>query len=204
MELSINTKKKIALQKAIARHKKSVRVIMTISKVLLFVGIIGGGLYVLINGLMPRLSMVTVNGVAQKDIGWIIISTSFIVAPCLIFSVCFKTLANNIASSNNSARVDESLLIVDNMIRYSFRVKYQSTSSERKVVTIDLSRIDSISYEESTGILDFAGNILSEYFDDYRNKKPISTVELDKFMICDYFTPSLKETMQAKGVRVNN
>lgn len=204
MELSINTKKKAALQKAIARHKKSVRIIMMISKVLLLVGIVGGGLYALANSLMPGLSMVTVNGVAQKDIGWIIISTSFIVAPCLIFSVCLKALANNIASSNNSARVDESLLIADNKIRYSFRIKHQSTSSERRVITIDLSKISSVSFNESTGILDFGGSVLSEYFDDYRNKKPVNTAELDKFMICDYFTPSLKETLQTKGVSVNN
>ena len=204
MELSVNTKKKTTLQKAIARNKKSVRIIMMISKVLLLVGIIGGGLYALLNRLVPGLSMVTVNGVSQKDIGWIIISTSFIVAPCLIFSVCLKALANNLASGNNSARVDESLLIADNKIRYSFRIKYQSTSSERRVITVDFSKIQNVTFDDVTGILCFAGKILSEYFDDYRNKKPVNTTELDEFMICDYFTPSLKETLKSKGVRVNN
>jgi len=204
MELSVNTKKKIALQKAIAHNKKTVRIIMMISKVLLLVGIIGGGLYALLNGLMPGLSMVTVNGVSQKDIGWIIISTSFIVAPCLIFSVCLKALANNLASSNNAARVDESLLIADNKIRYSFRIKHQSTSSERRVITVDFSKISDLTFDDTTGILCFAGEILSEYYDDYRNKKPVNTAELDEFMICDYFMPSLKETLKTKGVKVNN
>ena len=204
MELSVNTKKKTTLQKAIACNKKSVRIIMMISKVLLLVGIIGGGLYALLNRLVPGLSMVTVNGVSQKDIGWIIISTSFIVAPCLIFSVCLKALANNLASSNNSARVDESLLIADNKIRYSFRIKHQSASSERIVITVDFSKIHSVTFDDATGMLCFVGKILSEYFDDYRNKKPVNTTELDEFMICDYFTPSLKETLKSKGVRVNN
>lgn len=204
MELSVNAKKKIALQKAIAHNKKSVRIIMMISKVLLLVGIIGGGLYALLNGLIPGLSMVTVNGVSQKDIGWIIISTSFIVAPCLILSVCLKALANNLASSNNAARVDESLLIADNTIRYSFRIKHQSTSSERRVITVDFSKIRNLTFDDTTGILCFAGEILSEYFDDYRNKKPVNTAEFDEFMICDYFTPSLKETLKSKGVKVNN
>lgn len=204
MELSVNTKKKIALQKAIAHNKKTVRIIMMISKVLLLVGIIGGGLYALLNGLMPGLSMVTVNGVSQKDIGWIIISTSFIVAPCLIFSVCLKALANNLASSNNAARVDESLLIADNKIRYSFRIKHQSTSSEKRVITVDFSKISDLTFDDTTGILCFAGEILSEYYDDYRNKKPVNTAELDEFMICDYFMPSLKETLKTKGVKVNN
>lgn len=204
MELSVNTKKKIALQKAIAHNKKTVRIIMMISKVLLLVGIIGGGLYALLNGLMPGLSMVTVNGVSQKDIGWIIISTSFIVAPCLIFSVCLKALANNLASSNNAARVDESLFIADNKIRYSFRIKHQSTSSERRVITVDFSKISDLTFDDTTGILCFAGEILSEYYDDYRNKKSVNTAELDEFMICDYFMPSLKETLKTKGVKVNN
>lgn len=177
---------------------------MTISKILLFVGIIGGGCYAILNCLMPDLSMVSVNGAAQKDISWIIISTSFIVALCLIFSVCLKALANNIASSNNSARIDESLLIVDNIIRYSFRTKHQSASSERKVITIDFSDISSLRFNDATGMLDFTGDILSEYFDDYNNKKPVNTVKLKKFMICDYFTPSLMDILQGNGVTVNN
>lgn len=203
MELYIDAKKKIALQKAIAHNIRSVRIIMMISKVLLLVGIIGGGLYALLNGLMPGLSMVTVNGVPQKDIGWIIISTSFIVAPCLIFSACLKALANNLASGNNAARVDESLLIADNKIRYSFRIKYQSTSSERRVITVDFSKIRDLTFDDTTGILHFTGEILSEYFDDYRNQNPVHTADLDEFMICDYFTPSLKETLKSKGVKVN-
>lgn len=204
MELSINAKEKVTLQKAIARNKKSVCIIIAISKILLLVGIAGGGLYALLNCLLPGLSMVSVNGVEQKDIGWIIISTSFIVAPCLIISACLKALANNLASSNNTARVDESLLIADNKIRYSFRIKHQSTSSERRVITIDFSRISAICFDETTGILCFTGDILSEYFDDYKNKKPVDTTNLEEFMICDYFAPSLRDTLQANGVKVNN
>lgn len=204
MELLIDEKKKTLLQTVIAHNMKSVCIILAISRSLLFVGIVVGGGYALVNALLPNFSMITVKGVAQKDVGWIIISTSFIVAPCLIFSVCLKALANNIASSNNRARVDESLMIVDNKLCYSFRIKHQTTSSERRVITFDFSNIKLVNYDEMTECLEFNGNIKSEYFDNYRNKKAIDVVNLDKFVIYDYFLPCLKDILYTKGVKVNN
>ena len=75
---------------------------------------------------------------------------------------------------------------------------------ESRVITIDFSDISSLRFDEATGMLDFTGDILSEYFDDYKNKKPVNTVKLEKFMICDYFTPSLRDTLQGNSVKVNH
>ncbi len=139
------------------------------------------------------------------------LSTLDIVASLLIFalfaipSACFKAMAREIASTYNSARINESLLIEDNKIRYSFRMKYLGKSSVN-VITIDFSNISSLQFNEATGMLDFAGDILSEYFDDCRNKESADPdpAKLDEFMICDYFVPSLKDALQANGVKVNN
>lgn len=204
MELSVNSKKKVEVQNAIARNKKSVRIIVGISKILLLIGIVGGGIYALANIFIPSLSIVNVNGVPHKDSTWIIVSTSFIVAPCLILSLCLKVLAGNLAGVDNSARVDESLLISDESIRYSFRLKYQSLSSERRVVTIPFSRITGISHDSETEALELDGNFVSEYFDDYTNPAPVDTAQLTQFVIYDYFSPSLKETLLTKGISVNN
>lgn len=203
MELSINSKKKASLQKAIARNKKSVRIILAIAKTLMFIGIVGGGLYVLINVvLIPAMNIQTVLGDMQKDISWIIISTSFIVSPCLIFSVCLKALAGNLAGSDNSARVDESLLISNEAICYAFRLKYQSLASERRVLTIQFSQIKAINFDSKTEGIEFIGNFTSEYFDDYRNQQPVDTASIDRFIIYDYFSPSLKEALRSNGVAV--
>lgn len=204
MELSVNTKQKTYFQKAITLSKKSVHIIMIVSKILLLVGVIGGAAYAVANILVPSLSIVKVNGVSQKDISWIIISTSFIVVPCLILSVCLKVLGNNLASSNISARIDESLIIVDDSIRYSFRIKHQSTSSERRVITIKLVDIKEILFDEETHAIEFAGKFSSEYFDDYRKKESVDVSTVTKFIIHDYFSPSLRETLRTYGVRVNN
>lgn len=204
MELSLNLKKKAALQKAIAYEKKSIRVMIAISKWLLIIGLVGGGLYALVNALMPTLCIVRVNGVEQKNISWLVISTSLIVLPCSIISVCLKTLANNLASVNNSARVDENLLVSGETLRYSFRIKHQTTSSERYVIVIPISQICQVNFNEKAEALEFVGAFSSEYFSDYREETPDDTTAIDKFVIYDYFTPSLKETLRAKGVMINH
>ena len=37
-----------------------------------------------------------------------------------------------------------------------------------------------------------------------KKKKPVDVNTLEEFVICDYFAPSLVETLLAKGVKVNN
>lgn len=203
MELTVNSKRKNSLQKNISKSKKSVYVIATISKLLLVAGLIGGTLYLIINFVSPSLSMAKVNGELVKDTSFIIITSSFIFAPCLIFSACLNVLSKNLAGGSSSARVDESLVLVDKQLRYSFRVKHQSTSSERCVITIDFSNINSVDYESKTGALVFAGKIRSDYYDDFKKKKPVEIDYIEEFVIYDYFTPSLRDFLINKGIHIN-
>ena len=201
MEFRIEQTKKKQYQKNIAGSLKSVRIIKAIAKILLLIGIVGGGLYAILNYIMPTLSIVTVNGVPQKDISWIIISTSFIVAPCLILSLALNTLSKNLAGGTNSARVDESLILTGSTIKYSYRQKHHSLSSERRVLSIDFNKMDSIVYDEKTHLLKFTGEILSEYYDDYKKRKPVDINTLEEFVICDYFTPSLTEACSLRALK---
>ena len=204
MEFRIEQTKKKQYQKNIAGSLKSVRIIKAIAKILLLIGIVGGGLYAILNYIMPTLSIVTVNGVPQKDISWIIISTSFIVAPCLILSLALNTLSKNLAGGTNSARVDESLILTGSTIKYSYRQKHHSLSSERRVLSIDFNKMDSIVYDEKTHLLKFTGEILSEYYDDYKKRKPVDINTLEEFVICDYFTPIFTEDLISKAIKVND
>lgn len=195
MELLVNKEKKSALQEQIAKSKRSVRIIKTISRALLYIGLLCGILYLVINFISPSLSMVTVNGIQQKDVSWIIISTSFILAPCLILSVCLKVLTNNLAGSNNSARVDEKLILKDDVLIYSYRYKYQSTPSERNVITINFSDIKNINFKDRTSCIEFVGDFTHDYYEDYRNDNPANTSCITLLVIHDYFEPSLKEKL---------
>lgn len=204
MELRIDQNKKKQYQNNIASSLKSVRVIKSIAKILLLIGIIGGGLYAILNFSIPSLSMVTVNGTLQKDVSWIIISTSFIAAPCLVLSLALNTLSKNLAGGTNSSRVDESLILMGNVIKYSYRQKHHSLSSERRVLSIDFEKMDSITFNKKTKLLKFTGAILSEYYDDYKKKKPVDINTIEEFVVCDYFTPSLTETLLSKGIKISN
>lgn len=204
MELRIDQNKKKQYQNNIASSLKSVRVIKSIAKILLLIGIIGGGLYAILNFSIPSLSIVTVNGTLQKDVSWIIISTSFIAAPCLVLSLALNTLSKNLAGGTNSSRVDESLILMGNVIKYSYRQKHHSLSSERRVLSIDFKKMDSITFNKKTKLLKFTGAILSEYYDDYKKKKPVDINTIEEFVVCDYFTPSLTETLLSKGIKISN
>lgn len=78
---------------------KTARTISLISRILLFIGLVGGTAYLLVNFLSPTLSMVDVNGILEKDTCFIIITSSFIFAPCLIFSACLNALAKNLSGT---------------------------------------------------------------------------------------------------------
>lgn len=197
MELFIDTQKKAALQKAIAKSKKSVRIINIIATVLLLAGLIGGACYALANVVVPSMSIVHVNGVPQKDISWIIISTSLIVGPCVLTSVFLRVLCRNIAGVNNASRVDECLVVSEEGITYSFRHKHQTLPADRIVISIRYADIQSVTFEENTGFLKFDGTIKSEYLE---NGKLSNSSTLNTFTICDYFAPSLKEVLTLKGV----
>lgn len=204
MELTVNSRKKKSVHKNIVKSKKSVYVIATVSKILLIVGLIGGTLYLLVNFLSPSLSMVKVNGVLKKDTSFILITSSFIFSPCLIFSACLNALSKNLGGSSSFACIDESILLADNQLRYSFRIKHQSTSSERQVFTIDFSDIKTVDYNNQTGAVIFGGRVLGEYYDDYKKNNPVVTDYVDGFIIYDYFTPSLRDSLIDMGIHINN
>ena len=187
MELTVNSNRKNTLQKHIAKSKKSVRVVTAISQLLFIVGLVVGALYLAVNFVSPSLSMVEVNGVIKKDINYILITSSFIFAPCFITSACLKALAKNLAGASSSARVDESLIVVDTQLTYSFRVKHQSTSSERYVITINFLNIKAVQYESNIEAFVFTGDFTSDYYEDYKNAKSTETYGIKEFIIYDYF-----------------
>ena len=189
----IDVRRKNELQRNAQKDKKSVRVILTIARILLIVGLVGGGLYLILNFISPTISTVNVNGVIKKDISWIIISSSFIIAPCLILSVCLNVLAKNIAGVDNTARIDESLVLFDDFLRYSFRIKNHSLPSERIVIQVKYNEITSITKNDKRKLLIFRGHIESRDFNDYKKGEVGNKDLIDIFLLYDYFNPSLIE-----------
>ena len=201
MELKVIEKKKKALQKLIAENKKGIKIIRFVSKILLAVGIFGGAAYLLINFFAPSLSIVNVNGVPQKDVSAIIITSSLIIAPTVILAICLKALAGNLAGSDNSARIDESIIVSSEFLRYSFRLKHQTLPCERRVITIKFNSVSKVVYDAKTEKISFVGTIQSDYFDDYKKSQPVDSTVLNSIDIYDYFSPSLKEKLSNSGIK---
>ena len=204
LELSVDALKKKRLQSNVAGSLKAVRIIKIIAKILMYIGIFGGGAYALLNFLIPSWSLVSVRGVLQKNISWIIISTSFISVPTLLPALLLNILASNLAGVSNSARMEEHLVITDENICYSYREKHQMMPSERFVIKIGFDQIDSVTFEDNTNLMLFTGKIRREYFDSYPKSKPAKITTLDEFTICDYFSPSLKEVLLNKKIHIDS
>lgn len=64
--------------------------------------------------------------------------------------------------------------------------------------------LSSVTFEEKTKLLKLSAEILSEYYDDYKNEKPVDINTLEEFVICDYFSPSLMEILLSKGIKASN
>lgn len=174
----------------------------TISKVLLYFGLVVGGGYLIANFVIPSLSLVEVNGEFYKDTSYIIITSSFIFIPCFMFSLFFHVLSKNLSGVNSASRIDENLIISNQCIKYSYRIKHQSLDCERIVIIMDLMDIDEIEFDNVTHGLLFKGNFKTEYYEDYASSSPDSIDTTDNFLIYDYFKPSLKECLEKNNIKI--
>jgi len=202
MELSVNNKKKKNLQKPIAESQKTVKTILTISRLVLVIGIIGTLIYLIVNIISPTMSMVNVNGVIKKDYWWIWTASLLILTPTLLIPAFLKVLANNLAGVNTSSRVDESLILSDKNLYYAFRTKHQTLSSERRVFEVEFSKINYVKFDKKTCGLEFFGDFVTKYYTDYTTKELAAEENIDSIIIYDYFSPSLKETLISKGINI--
>lgn len=202
MTLSVDPKKKTVLLERALRKTKIINLFLILAKVLLIVGIAGTALYVIVSLLLPNAWIVNVNDVPKKDIGGIIIASSFIAAPCLIFSVCLKPLAATLASSNFAARSDELLVVEEKALRYTYQDAQLRKTPEKRTVTLPFSRIRCVVFDKATDTLHFSGNFSIAFFDDPGSEKPTHKGKTDWLAICDCFTPSLREALFRNGIRV--
>lgn len=202
MTLSVDPKKKSVLLERALRKTKAINLFSILAKVLLIVGIAGTALYIIASLLLPNAWVANVNGVPQKDISGIIITSSFIASPCLVLSVCLKPLAATLASNNFAARSDELLLVEEKSLLYTYQDAQLRKTPEKRTVTLPFSRIRCVVFDKATDTLHFSGNFTIAFFDDPGSEKPTQKEKIDWFVICDCFAPSLREILFRNGIRV--
>lgn len=198
----IDKKIKDDIQKNISKDKKSVRITRAIAKWMLIIGISSSLIYLALNLLIPSWGLVSIRDVVQKDYGSIIAGAFTIFIPSIFLFVCLKALMANLSSSNNTERIDEALILDNDILKYTFRIIYQSNPKDRNVITIPLNKIQQVSYNDDKKSLLFKGTFISDYVENYgpNNSSSKTAEEIDEMLIYDYFKPSLVDTLRDKGI----
>lgn len=95
-------------------------------------------------------------------------------------------------------RTDETLQILDDKLYHTFRIKYESPSDRKDSIVIDLNEIKSLTYDENLSEISIEGKMLEEAADAGKgsNIANSSSMTERKVKICDYYKPSLYETLK--------
>lgn len=204
MIFKISKKNKNDIQKRISKDKKSVRITRAIGKWILIIGVSSSLIYLALNILIPSWNLETVRGVVKKNYEWIFINVVTWIGSSTLIYVFLRTLAMNLASSNNTERIDEALILDNDILKYTFRIIYQSNPKDRNVITIPINKIREVSYNDDKKSLLFKGTFISDYVENYgiNNSSSETAEEIDEMLVYDYFKPSLLDILKEKGIRI--
>ena len=204
MIFKISKKNKDDIQKRISKDKKSVRITRAIGRWILIIGVSSSLIYLALNILIPSWSMATVGGIYRKDYEWTFSLVFIGIANSVFIYFCLRVLAMNLASSNNTERIDEALILDNDILKYTFRIIYQSNPKDRNVIIMPLNKIREVSYNDDKKSLLFKGTFISDYVENYgpNNSSSETAEEIDEMLIYDYFKPSLLDTLKEKGIRI--
>lgn len=197
MELVVNKSVKKDIAKQIIKASKKLTFLKIFAIVVLFLSILLSSIYAVVSIASPTSHMVNVQGVPTKDIASIITNTVlFFVLGCFI-SVIIKALLSNLSGKNVNEREDETLSMMDDMVRYVFRTKNHSAISSRIVISIPYSNITAMEYCDATKKVLMRGSFPCKYVEDYgtAKAKEFDEVEFTEFTIHDYFVPVFYENI---------
>ena len=203
MELIVDFDKKNLVQKNFFKVDRVSKNMTIISRVLMVVGIVASLVYAIVNIVSPTLSLVRINGEMEKDFLNIFIFTGIIFIPLVLLGFFIHIFKVNYGSRFIDNRIDESLYIEDDVLKYVFRIKYHSSVEQREVISIDLNKISHIEYNEKSKGVKFFGSLDDCYYMNYERKEQGRKSNIDEFVIFDYFDPKLLETLKSNWENLN-
>lgn len=115
-----------------------------------------------------------------------------------------KTIYSGLVSRNIKGRFAETLLYNDGTLEYGYKNYMQASIYDRVIVKIPLLMLDDIIYNSGEKKLTFVGKISSLYYDNYEKMITRGTeiYEDMEFDIFDYFSPSISEFLNEKGLKI--
>ena len=131
--------------------------------------------------------------------GWQInhaISVLLFVAVIGCLGLCFKGMAI-LQLSNNLRRVDEKITIQDGVLKYSYRLRMEQSSSDRIRIYMTLDKVQNIEYNTNTKeikvIGDFQKQLVEHISPVYmlHDGNIVREEKIDSFIFYDCFEPNL-------------
>lgn len=203
MQFRVDKEKKEKIQMIINNSKKSVRVIRILEKIFLVGGIGSGILYAIVHIAMPGWSMVTVNGILQKDYFEIAMYATIFISVgvcCWLFALALR---GNLASAIMFQRLEERLSIEENALIYVYRIEYHTIPMDRITLKIPLRNIQKITYEKKSYKLLFDGLEFKDYVANIEEVNDLTVDKINKdgkIIIYDHFSPSLEKTLREQNI----
>ena len=202
MNFVVDPQKKAKIQKLIIKNKSMLRILHLIATLVFWLGIIGTVLYISLNMAIPDWGMVNVNGILKKDTFDIFFTASYFVILGSVIYLLLRVLLGNLSGKDAGGRVDEELFLENDILKYTFRIRYQFAASHRNIIIIPFKDVTSANYDPKTNAIQFYGRFSSDAADDYFSGKTITpeSGNLREFILYDYFKPELIETLRVQGI----
>lgn len=204
MELCVNTETKKKITSLVIDNTKFLKNLLIAGKTVLILELLLSVIYAIGYICSPNLSIVNVQGVATKDYASIITNTILFSVLSVFVFIILKALLSNLSSKDINERSDETLIITETGIRYTFRTRYHSIPTTRIIVSIPFEQLQSVIYDDRVKKIVFTGRILSDVVENYDQKKYVepASENLKEINIYDYFEPGLLNQLKKKGIQV--
>lgn len=208
MEFVIKKKDKENVEKLVASKKTSVRIIRIIEKIVLIIALVFGLGFIIYNIVHPEAYFNKLKG--EKEYSLILSIGIIRMLGCLTAWFLIVTLRKVISAVGTGDRVDETLSIQGDSLEekclfYTYRIIHQSLPTEMGLVAIFLNEIENIRYNSELKKITIQGRMFDTWLNNVEvlDEVDISKREEGKFIIFDYFSPSLIEELKKYPIKIN-
>ena len=174
-------------------------IIMLISGLLLAVG------YILVKLAVNSFAIGYVTGTAMESYTSIVLTGVLFLGMGSVFSVILKLLPKALSGQYIKDRTTERAELLGGYLRYTYTPKGLKNLMRVIEIPVNVQGVAPIeaTYDPQTSLMIFKGKIRLVGVVDHKNNKKIEST-MDELYLYDYFTPSVHQTLQRRGIKFNN
>ena len=196
--LTSSPEKKQDVLKHQVDSNKVLKVADFLGKIMLISGVVVAIAYFFVNIAINSWSISYSAGVPQIPYGEIIGTSLFILGLGALIWVIAHSIVYAKAGIDITTRFNETIEMDDSDVRYTYTTKKNSTAKE--VVAVPLNTVI-VQYDPKARKIEFSGSLKIAHISHVDGKPAITNLQLNEFVIYDYFEPSLHLKLQKASVK---